>query len=308
MDIPSTARSGKHFVTLDFDHQGMKDRRELHFFVKNPGGWEKDPDADALRKQFPGATVAVLQQGLPADGLEAAAYAGCADASILSTHEVPDRNSDGVNFGGTENLEVGHYGVVRRSLVRFDLSRIPKDARVEAAWLKMYAFQGSGTRTGGLGYPQHKLAYRVLRPWGSGTGNGDLFDRKRGQIREGECSWKEARQPEAWGAPGCDKAGVDREARPISMSRCDAQPQGARGALQPVKKVWVKWDLTAAAKDWVAAPVTNFGVLLATTDHKLADAYGDEGTGRTACEFRSSEYYDPPFRPKLVLVFRKPGE
>ena len=50
-------------------------------------------------------------------------------------------------------------------------------------------------------------------------------------------------------------------------------------------------------------PEKNYGLLLTVSESEAKTR--DEEIARRAVYFRSSEYFDPPFRPKMVLVYRK---
>ncbi len=280
---------------------GTKDEKTLFFHVVNKGEWDQDPDVDALKKAHSSATVALLQNGMASPELGKDEYNGCSDAMMLSTHRVSDRNADFCNFGSTEILQAGHYSQIRRSLIKFDLTGIPADAKIKAAYLKLYTYTSPGR--GGKGWSHNKLVYRVLRPWGEGVGIGSRYDKKKGHVRAGECSWLMARYPDdPWGKPGCSQPGVDRSASPAATSICD-EANKVKGKPQQVHKVWLKWTLTKLAQDWVAHPDKNFGVLLDVKDTDLKTWHDKIGKG--CMYFRSSNYKDKTFRPRLVIAFEK---
>ena len=124
LNIPSFARTAKHRLNLHYTNKRLKMdvSKDLFFHVHNDGSWRKNPLAARLREKYP--TVVTLQNGLPCGPAGAAAYAGACDTHMLSTHNVPDRNADFVNFGGLTHLSIGTYGQTNRTLIRFDLSRI----------------------------------------------------------------------------------------------------------------------------------------------------------------------------------------
>jgi hypothetical protein len=301
VSIPSHAKAGPHRITIELKYEalGIQDKVELIFRVANAGGFEKDPEAEALKQKFPGAALATLQEGQPCEALKLERYTGCQDAKIHATHNVADRNADFCNWGGTDTVAAGFYGQELRNLIRWDVSALPKTARIEKAVLKLYMHAAPG----GKGWPHGKAVYRVLRAWGAGIGNGSIFDKKLGRARDGECSWLQARHPnDAWAAPGCNGPGVDREAEPLAVSYCLDQPKNEKGAPQPTAQVWVSFDVTAAVQDWVSKPDSNFGLLLAAKGGELKSSEEKQGTG--AAYFRSANYADPVFRPRLVVVYR----
>lgn len=306
MSVPSRIPPGRHQIQVRWSHKGKKlPTKVFTFDVENPdyGKPVVDADAEAFKKKFRAATVVVLQRGKPVKQWGGKEYAGCVDAKMTSTHRVSDRNHDWVNYGGTDSLSVGQYGQNQRTLIRFDLAKIPSHATIEAAFLKLRSDRAPGR--GGKGRQQGKYAYKVLRPWGAGIGNGSRWDRKKGKVRAGECSWKTARHPEAWGAQGCDKPGVDREEKPLAASFWEGMQKDRRGNATPLVKVWVKWDITRAVREWVAKPKTNHGLLLAVKEGEGSDLSYADKVARKAVHYRSSDYFDPIFRPKLIVVYRR---
>jgi len=301
VSVPSFMPPGLHEIRVTWKSKEKQvPERTFTFEVVNPefGKPVVDPDAEALKAKFPGAAVAVLQQGQSSEELGLEAYAGCADAYIVRRDEWA-----GWNTGGKHDLVVGIYGDDNRALIRFDLTALPKGAKVEAALLKL--------RMDAEGHANGKYAYRVLRPWSAGTGRLGPLD-ENGRIPSatghtsrdalpGECAWAAAKLPESWAAPGCEKAGEDREAQALSASITPPDAPKEKSGMR--KKVWVSWELTAAAKAWAEKPETNHGVLLAVDASRQAT--WDEKCGVTAAYCRSSDYIDPAMRPKLILVFRK---
>ena len=161
------------------------------------------------------------------------------------------------NHGGTVTMIV-RQGDVRSALIRFDLSSIPAGATIEEATLGLYAV--SRSNAGGLTVD----LYRVSRSW-----------------TEGQATWNLARSSVAWGLPGCNEVGTDREADPEASRFVDSIND------------WHEWDITDLVQGWVLAPGTNRGVILK----------GD-GTVSVEYSFAASEYWwAQTLAPKLVVRY-----
>jgi hypothetical protein len=149
----------------------------------------------------------------------------------------------------------------QKALFKFDVSVLPANAQVISATLNLYA----------AGHTPHVddllvECYGVRRPW-----------------EVSEASWQDATLDTQWELPGCSGT-TDRD-------------------MEPLSSVWVRdtdttytWDVTALAREWVANPASNHGVVLE----------GD-GVGSGYWTFVSSNQPErPPFgyhrrRPKLQL-------
>jgi hypothetical protein len=278
--------SGRHEIRVSWKYKNKTvPDRVFTFDVENPDYGKKieDPDAAAMRKKFPGATVAVLQQGMPCEALKIKKYQGCRDTHIAGKG----------NAGGLSHIKIGVHGRKYNGLIHFDLSMLPKGAKVQAAMLKLRS--DAGPSKAGI------TAYRVLCDWNAGTGRltktvgGQVLEQTAGgSIKKGECGWEFSKMPEKWGASGCSKPGVDREEKALGTeqktldkalpSRASSKKKGKR------YKIWYSWDVTSAAQKWTAEPEKNFGVVLDKKSRYFT--------------FHSSEYFDPPMRPKLILVFK----
>ncbi|MCS7131344.1 MAG: DNRLRE domain-containing protein, partial [Hadesarchaea archaeon] len=158
------------------------------------------------------------------------------------------------NYGAHKYLTVSANNTMV-SVLRFDLSIIPATARVEQAYLELYLQEQSSIRA------FHLEVYRLLRPW-----------------REMEVTWNQAARGQPWGMPGADRIGVDREDVPIT-----------RGSVQQAGQ-WYRWDVTEAARRWVAFPEQNHGFVLR----------GD-GSSRARFHFASSNESNVSLRPRLVI-------
>ena len=159
----------------------------------------------------PPLTTLVLQQG--SEG-----YLGVQD-TYLSSWE------DTTNYAAGEFLEVRSYDV-KAPLLRFDLSLLPREARIARATLKLHVVDRSNANPIAVG------AYNVLRSW-SVT----------------RTTWLQAAVGMPWGQPGCNGS-ADRY-----LTFEDEQSLSETG-------VWYGWDVTWLAQRWVFDPTTNHGVIL----------------------------------------------
>jgi len=280
LSVPSTAKTGRHRMRLVYVNARLKMKvaRDLYFHVKNDGSWKADPVIDSARGKYP--TVLILQNGRGCRPLGLSGYQGTTDTYMHSTHRVPDRNTDFVNYGGLIRFQLGRYGQSYRTLIRFDLAGIPAGAEVKEAWLQVYVCAVPGRN----GRPPEVAAYDVLKDWGAGRGNGSRWVKK--PVMGGEASWLSHQHPAKWGAPGCSAPGVDRSAEPVG------QAPRLKG-----KKGWVTIPLDAKLVGrWITQPATNHGLLLVDKNE------GVKGGGYA--HYRSSEFEDVAMRPRLILASR----
>jgi len=278
VSVPSDARNGKHFIRLQYkdEKNGTADRKELSFLVKNEGGWDRDATAEALKAQHP--AVVLLQDGLPCPELGIGKYDGLKDTYLYSTHPVEDRNSDYVNYGACDYFFIGKYAYKHRAMFKIDLSAIPKDAVVEQACLKLFIFDKRGKG------PTIE-AFEVLKDWNPGRGVGMWAPRGVKWVADGEASWLCNAHPAKWDRPGCDAPGSDRSEKPVGAAQAPA-----------ANKTWVQVDLDKeVVQRWIRDPAANRGLILIDRNEM----------GDFSSSFRSCEYADPPFRPRMVLAFSK---
>ncbi|MDP6117024.1 MAG: DNRLRE domain-containing protein [Planctomycetota bacterium] len=292
MRVPSRFPPGSHRIRVTWKDSSRHLERIFTFKVNNPNFGKPlvDAQSESMKTEFPNARVSVLWQGNVTDGKE---YAGCRDAFISTRHL---KNSGGSNnYGGKDHLWVGPYGGSHRTLIRYDLSMLPKERIVKRAVLRLHMYNS--------GRPGLVSMHRVLRPWGAGSGGADQ-EYKGGRHTngqdwqhiarppiEGECSWSMSARTATWAGPGCGKAGEDHEEASVSKARFNSKEAEGKSNRQPAR-YWINWDVTAAVQAWVQNPDQNFGLLL-----RLA------GKAQTECRFHSAEYNDPVYRPRLVIAY-----
>ncbi|MBC7234516.1 MAG: DNRLRE domain-containing protein [Chloroflexi bacterium] len=125
-------------------------------------------------------------------------------------------------------------------------------------------YQGSGSPN-----PLTARLYRVLRPW-----------------VHGQATWNEARQDLDWAQGGCGGMGTDRAAELVDEKTIFP-------TFGSYENYPFAFDITPLVQLWVNNPGANQGVII-------------DGVAGSAIEFvfRSSEYFDPAFRPRLVVRYR----
>lgn len=136
------------------------------------------------------------------------------------------------NFGASSDLWVedpGGSNKADNSLLRFNMTSIPRGARVTSATLELYAYwdisSGPGSSIG---------VHRVTRDWVEGTGTGT------------GASWNEREPGTSWSSGGGD---YDSTAAAISDS-----PPSTTG--------WHEWDVTHLVNDWSTGTYPNQGLIL----------------------------------------------
>jgi hypothetical protein len=114
-----------------------------------------------------------------------------------------------------------------RTLVYFDIARIPTNASVVEATLHLYAFYWSSS------LPLTINAYRVLKDW-----------------TVGNATWHRANATELWHTAGCSNPTYDYD--PTSISSTGVSPN----------RDFYAWDFTQMAQQWVSNPASNHGAVL----------------------------------------------
>ncbi len=161
-------------------------------------------------------------------------YDGCVDTRISA-------ESPTGRFPGSE-LKVGARGEIA-TLLRFELSSIPRQATITSARLQVYAYHCEGEADLSLG------AYAVRRPW-----------------MENGATWNEASPGVPWGSAGCSHSFSDRAAQPSDEVR--AWSTG-----------WYTWSVTEDVQRMVSDPGTNAGWLISQKDDGpgVISFYASEG-------------------------------
>ncbi len=177
-----------------------------------------------------GRTTVTLQEGI--DG-----YRGTSDTTIFSGQRALNQGvRSTIEIGATPRDDVASPGAasdVNRTLIRFDLSPIPRGATVHTARLRLHCW---GT---GAWEPVTITAHRMSQTWVEGT-----------QVyadEEDAASWNEL--------------GAQNSGPPIARAVLDAGR--TRG------NEWLEWDVTSTVADWVGGE-ENHGFLLRAADETQA--------------------------------------
>jgi hypothetical protein len=129
-------------------------------------------------------------------------------------------------FGQVATLQVHNDGVAS-TLIRFDLSSLPRNIRVNQATLRVYAVDREGQTL------MVVSAYPVLRPW-----------------RDDESTWNQVADETPWAEAGCNGIDADREGTSTHNTMVVQAGQ------------WYAFGLADEVIRWLQSPWTNRGVLL----------------------------------------------
>jgi len=157
------------------------------------------------------------------------------------------------NYDAAQYINV-RQGDVMAALLRFDAAALA-GREVRSAKLELYAAKRSNTAALTVS------AYRVLGPW---VGK--------------QATWNQASTGVAWGSPGCNGEGTDRDAAVYSAVAVEAIGS------------WYRLDVTDMARAWAADADQNQGLVL-------------KGSGGVSVEygFASNESADVTIRPRLIV-------
>ncbi len=173
------------------------------------------PPMSALGSEQP--VTLVFQEGVSPE----ASYTGVAD-TYISLYEPT------TNYGGVATLKLHtSFDGQERTLIKFDISRIPSSAVVTQATLYLYAWY----RNQQFRVPAY--AYQVKQRW-----------------NEGDVTWEKATSTEFWGEAGCKDLVNDYD------------PASAVTTTLNYTNQYYGWNVTQMAQQWVANPIANEGVLI----------------------------------------------
>ena len=164
-----------------------------------------------------------------------------------------------IAYYGEKDMAIGMWPGMR-ALLRFDLTRaLPENAIITQALLGVHAYSGGWS-------PLQIDAHRVNAAW-----------------RSQEATWSLATYATPWRSPGCSAVPIDRA------------EQVAASTTASSLNAWYSFDLTTMARDWLANPGTNFGVILVPVPGPAA-----------RYRFYSSESPQVGWRPRLIVNYRVP--
>lgn len=147
-----------------------------------------------------------------------------------------------------------------RPVLWFDVSVIPADAQIKAATLKLYVESRSNTNPTGV------EVRRLLRPWD-----------------ESVVTWDVALTGEPWEEAGAGWPSIDCSEAIVCIAQLRTAP------------TWLELDLTELAREWVADPGSNVGILLRAT-----------GAAGVQYNLTASEHWYVGRRPAFVIVYQAP--
>lgn len=214
---------------------------------------------------------------LPARASTEAVFTAVADATLFAQQgggTAYDAVADGQ--GGSLWTSVLAAGVVRRALMRFDLSSIPPGSVVVAASVEAFMIR--------LREPQPLTLHRVTAAWGEGPSNGG--DAGVGAAAgSGDSTWSHRFWPDQlWTVRGGDYLLTASASTPVS------------GWPAPVV-----WASTPAIVDdvqgWIDAPSANHGWIMIGTES------GSQNASRLASRHSTTE----SARPRLRVSWIEPA-
>ncbi|GAB4038238.1 MAG: hypothetical protein Fur0014_06820 [Rubrivivax sp.] len=214
---------------------------------------------------------------LPASAVAAAVplefrFTPAADTTIFADVAGFDRRWDDVSDGQGASLWLSTTagGVLRRSLVRFDLGAIPHGMQVVSSTLTLYESRARDEHAVDL--------HRVLAPWGEGASDGGSQG-EGDQAEAGDATWRwRDCQVAEWATPGGDFV-----------------PTASASMRVGLPNAFYTWGstpgLVADVQGWLADPSSNHGWIL----------IGAEIDAQNAKRFDSGESATATLRPLLVV-------
>ena len=140
-----------------------------------------------------------------------------------------EASNNTTNHGAHDLLQASSNS--ERLLIKFDLSSVPKYAKVASASLGLFAVSGSAGDV---------FVQRIARDWSEGTCSGG------GGCTANGITWDTYDGSKNWTAAGGD---------------FDPAP-AAKTTIGGSSSVWYAWDITDLAADWVSGDQLNYGVLV----------------------------------------------
>jgi len=184
-----------------------------------------------------------------------------ADTTIFFSGDAATGASSEASNARGENLSVGQDagGIVRRALIRFDLSAIAPGSVVHSAELTLFSPRSRGDYDVTL--------HRLLRGWGEGSSNGGSTGASD-TAGVGDATWVRAVLPDiAWDTPGGDFV-------PQASASTFVGNAGR-------SYTWSSSSMVADIQSWIDAPGTNHGWLLrgVETQNQNAKLFGSRESG-----------------------------
>lgn len=211
----------------------------------------------------------------------AAAEAASADSIVVPASADNTLYEDplgGVSNGAGQFLFAGRTAsaLLRRGVVRFDVSSIPAGSTINAATLTLHL---SRSISGDLSVDVH----RVLSGWGEGASMAAFNEGSGAPAEAGDATWLHTFFDGIfWTTAGGDFAAAASASQMVGF--------------EPGFVAWTGAGLADDVRAWVDAPASNFGWLLRC----------DESLDASAKRFDSRENIEPTFWPSLRVDFTPP--
>jgi len=155
--------------------------------------------------------------------------------------------------------------VANAIIMKIDLSQFPDNVQIQSASLQLYAYEAGGDSTYDISV--HKI---INKNPNLSVSTGFTYDGTNSWTANTSCY------------------------NNIPMAQADIS--AAEGVNSVDMSVGYKsWDVTGMLRDWLAAPGTNYGLLLNSDNVAAANSYRN---------FASSEAADTNQRPKLVVTYK----
>ncbi|HET6427068.1 MAG TPA: DNRLRE domain-containing protein, partial [Phycisphaerae bacterium] len=226
-------------------------------------GWIIAAAAVLLAAGGASAQVTVFQQGVS----PAADYAGCKDTWISDNQWEQTRNN-----AASQTLTCGDK---RNILIRFDLSALAKDAKVNKAVLRLWDVEYPRRDRDGS-FPSVLGAFRLTREWND---DGTWKHHTRPEQRKE----KEPNPALEWKTPGGEMdVETDLGGPAKGLVAVDALMDGPAGHVHEL-------DVTKLVQKWVSGEWPNHGLALVL-----------QGKGRATVA--GSDWYVPSARPMLLVA------
>lgn len=305
--IPSRVPPGEHEVVAHTKRSAILGGNADFIFpvtIENPayGKPMLDPAYAALKAAHSSARIVTLRRAGPDLALSKAFPEEPLVPAVIGDTYLLQDCMPYADEGHDQRMIVGSMqGDGRRhttsALLRFDLSALPKDAKILGAQMRITLLQTD--QYAELKEGATLEAYAMRRPW---------IEARRGPVdKVPATNWQGPEMiytgPQGnptvvrWGKPGAEDTDLDRFPDPLgttvagpfpALLNPGANSKDAKAQREPWRMVAL--DLTKAAQQWLAGTLPNHGVLL-----KL--------NGAGAVYLCASEFPDYPFRPTLVVAY-----
>jgi hypothetical protein len=213
-------------------------------------------------------TTAAVLLPLAAAGADQLSLPAAKDNTLYFDAEGDVSNGSGSHMFTGRNGQ----GIVRRTVIAFDLSALPDGAVITAATLRLNLSSGDATS-------RATSVHRLLSDWGEGASDAPDAEGQGTLAAPGDATWLHTFFSSAlWATPGGD---------------FDPAVRAVTGVAGPGVYTWSSPDLAADVQSWLDNPATNFGWLLR----------GNETVNNSAKRFDSLQNPNLDARPTLIVEY-----